>query len=191
MPAPQAGRGVAGGYTAVFQQGVARDVLHVDVTSLYPSLMLGQGLFPAADRLGRLCIAARRSARRSASLPRRLAREAATEADRALLGGLQQTFKIFINSFYGYLGFSQGHWNDFDVANRVTAEGRRLVQALVERLGALGATVIEVDTDGFYFVPAPGAARARMRCSPSSRPCCPRASSSSSTADTRRCSATR
>ena len=53
VPAPGAGRGVAGGYTAVFQQGVARGVLHVDVTSLYPSLMLGQGLVPASDRLGR------------------------------------------------------------------------------------------------------------------------------------------
>jgi DNA polymerase elongation subunit (family B) len=38
----------------------------------------------------------------------------------------------------------------------VTAEGRRLVTALVERLEALGATVLEVDTDGLYFVPAPG-----------------------------------
>src|SRR5262249_49838001 len=85
-----------------------------------------------------------------------LARDAAGEAQRALLGGLQQTFKILINSFYGYLAFSQGHWNDFDAANRVTAEGRRLVNALVERLNALGATVIEVDTDGLYFVPPAG-----------------------------------
>src|SRR5262249_5445964 len=52
VPAPQSGRGVAGGYTAVFQQGVAKDVWHVDVASLYPSLMLGQGIFPAPDRLG-------------------------------------------------------------------------------------------------------------------------------------------
>jgi len=155
VPAPQTGRGVAGGYTAVFHQGVARDVLHVDVASLYPSLMLGQHLFPAADALGvsGSLLADLRTFRLAAKA---LAREAESEADRALLGGLQQTFKIFINSFYGYLGFSQGHWNDFDAANRVTAEGRRLVTALVERLEALGATVLEVDTDGLYFVPAPG-----------------------------------
>jgi len=94
-----------------------------------------------------------------------LAREATDDARRALLNGLQQTFKILINSFYGYLAFSQGHWNDFSAANRVTSEGRRLVTALVARLEALGATVIEVDTDGLYFVPpvsgdsAPGDAR--------------------------------
>ncbi|HTG10885.1 MAG TPA: 3'-5' exonuclease [Candidatus Eisenbacteria bacterium] len=59
VPAPGQGRGVAGGYTAVFQQGVARDVLHVDVTSLYPSLMLGQDLFrpPTGSGSGLPCSA--------------------------------------------------------------------------------------------------------------------------------------
>lgn len=162
IPAPQAGRAVAGGYTAVFQRGVARDVLHVDVASLYPSIMLSQRVFPGSDRLG---VAASllgdlKAFRLSAKA---LAREAPHEAQRALLGGLQQTFKILINSFYGYLAFSQGHWNDFDAANRVTSEGRRLVMALVARLEEMGATVIEVDTDGLYFVPpAPGADEERL-----------------------------
>lgn len=152
VPAPGQGRGVAGGYTAVFQQGVARGVLHVDVTSLYPSLMLGQNLFPASDRLG-VAASLLRDLREFRVSAKRLAREAAAPEDRVFLNALQQTFKIFINSFYGYLAFSQGHWNDFDVANRVTGEGRRLVQALIDRLGGLGATVVEVDTDGIYFVP--------------------------------------
>ena len=155
IPTPGAGQSVAGGYTAVFHRGVAHHVLHVDVASLYPSIMLGQKILPAADRLG---VAASlledlRAFRLSAKA---LARDATDEAQRALLGGLQQTFKILINSFYGYLAFSQGHWNDFDAANRVTSEGRRLLMALVERLEALGATVIEVDTDGLYFVPPDG-----------------------------------
>ncbi len=154
IPAPQAGQGVAGGYTAVFQRGVARNVLHVDVASLYPSIMLSQRIFPTSDRLGVTAslLGDLRAFRLSAKA---LAREAPDEAQRALLGGLQQTFKILINSFYGYLAFSQGHWNDFDAANRVTSEGRRLVTALVSRLQEMGATVIEVDTDGLYFVPVP------------------------------------
>ena len=155
IPGPGRGRGVAGGYTAMFQRGVARDVLHVDVTSLYPSLMLTQGLFPTADRLG-VSRSLLHDLRRFRVSAKRLAREAAAPDDRVFLNALQQTFKIFINSFYGYLAFSQGHWNDFDVANEVTGEGRRLVQLLLDRLGALGATVVEVDTDGIYFVPPPG-----------------------------------
>jgi DNA polymerase I len=156
VPGPQTGQAVAGGYTAVFHRGVARNVLHVDVASLYPSIMLSQGIFPASDRLGvsASLLAELKAFRLSAKT---LAREARHDAERALLGGLQQTFKILINSFYGYLAFSQGHWNDFEAANRVTAEGRRLVTALVDHLSALGAAVIEVDTDGLYFVLPEGA----------------------------------
>ncbi len=152
VPRAGAGRSVAGGFTAVYQQGVAENVLHVDVTSLYPSLMLTQGIAPAADGLG-IFGEMLRDLREFRVTAKRLAREAETEADRLLLGALQQTFKILINSFYGYLGTGFGHWNDFEAANRVTAEGRRLVTGLVDRLGELGATVIEVDTDGLYFVP--------------------------------------
>ena len=159
VPAPGRGRGVAGGYTAVFQRGVARDVLHVDVTSLYPSLMLGQGLFPASDRLG-VSASLLRDLREFRVSAKKMAREASGDDERVFLNALQQTFKIFINSFYGYLAFSQGHWNDFDVANQVTGEGRRLVQLLLDRLGGLGATVVEVDTDGIYFVPPAAAAEA-------------------------------
>jgi DNA polymerase, archaea type len=152
IPRAAAGQSVAGGFTAVYQQGVARNVLHVDVTSLYPSLMLTQGIMPAGDTLG-IFGEMLRDLREFRVAAKRLAREADREADRLLLGALQQTFKILINSFYGYLGTGFGHWNDFEAANRVTAEGRRLVTGLVERLGTLGATVLEVDTDGLYFVP--------------------------------------
>jgi DNA polymerase, archaea type len=154
VPAPSAGKAVAGGYTTVLLTGVARPVLHADVTSLYPSLMLTRKIAPARDTLGVFpkLLGDLREFRLAA---KRLAREAPAEADRTLLGALQQTFKILINSFYGYLAFSQGHWNDYDAANRVTGEGRALVISLVERLGELGASVIEVDTDGLYFVPPP------------------------------------
>ena len=152
VPAPSAGQGVAGGYTAMLLSGVARNVLHVDVTSLYPSLMLTRGIAPAADTLGVFptLLGDLREFRVAA---KRAAREADSPEDRTLAGALQQTFKILINSFYGYLAFSQGHWNDYAAANQVTGEGRDLVQALVARLGELGAAVIEVDTDGIYFVP--------------------------------------
>jgi DNA polymerase elongation subunit (family B) len=45
-----------------------------------------------------------------------------------------------------------GHFNDYTAANQVTAKGRELIQAVMAWLRARGATVIEVDTDGLYFV---------------------------------------
>src|SRR5947208_13147403 len=70
------------------------------------------------------------------------------------LQALQNTFKILLNSFYGYLGFAQGHFADFDGAARVTQIGRDLLKKMIEWLKAHGAQVIEVDTDGIYFVPS-------------------------------------
>jgi DNA polymerase elongation subunit (family B) len=69
------------------------------------------------------------------------------------LQALQNTFKILLNSFYGYLGFAQGHFADFDAAARVTQIGRDLLKKMIDWLGTQGAKVIEVDTDGIYFVP--------------------------------------
>src|SRR5213594_342285 len=82
-----------------------------------------------------------------------LARVAETTEAKVYFSALQFTFKILINSFYGYLGFQMGHFNDFGVANQVTAKGRELIQSAVAWLREKGAMVIEIDTDGIYFVP--------------------------------------
>src|SRR5260370_35117092 len=79
------------------------------------------------------------------------------------LQGLQNTFKILLNSFYGYLGFAQGSFADFDAAARVTQIGRDLLKKMIEWLNARGAQVIEVDTDGIYFPPPPKIAWTALR----------------------------
>ena len=89
------------------------------------------------------------------SRPKNLARDAANRDIQLYFNALQSTFKILINSFYGYLGFQMGHFNDFAVANQVTAKGRELIQSAVAWLRDSGAQIIEVDTDGIYFVPPP------------------------------------
>src|SRR4029453_11984851 len=48
LPMPRA---FEGGYTDIFFNGVARNVWHCDVASLYPSIMLQFDCFPAADEL--------------------------------------------------------------------------------------------------------------------------------------------
>lgn len=155
IPRAEGGREVAGGYTDVEYQGVAHHVLHCDVTSLYPSIMLVYSFFPRRDELGIFpgLLHDLRSFRIKA---KELARNAQTKEARIYFSALQSTFKILINSFYGYLGFPMGHFNDFEAANQVTAKGRELIQSAVARLKQRGATIIEVDTDGIYFVPPAG-----------------------------------
>ncbi len=151
IPAPDPPQEVLGGYTEIAFQGVARRVLHCDVTSLYPSVMLTFGYFPRRDSLG-VFPTLLRDLRGFRVEAKRLARSADTAEARAYYEALQTTFKILINSFYGYLGFSLGRFNDYAAANQVTAKGRELIQAVMAWLRARGATVIEVDTDGLYFV---------------------------------------
>jgi DNA polymerase I len=150
IPLPNQPREVGGGYTEIRRCGVARNVLHCDVTSLYPSLMLEERYQPANDHLGVFLriLADLRSFRVQA----KAAVRELTGADKRNLEALQQTFKILINSFYGYLGFSLGHFNDFEQANAVTRRGRELIQRAVSELENRGALVVEVDTDGIYFV---------------------------------------
>ena len=52
IPAGGEAKAFAGGYTEMRRCGVARNVFHCDVTSLYPSLMLEFGHAPASDALG-------------------------------------------------------------------------------------------------------------------------------------------
>jgi DNA polymerase I len=149
LPMPQT---FEGGYTDIFFTGVARNVWHCDVASLYPSIMLQFDCFPASDRLQifRHLLTDLRTFRLEAKAKMRAEKNPAQQHH---LQALQNTFKILINSFYGYLGFAQGHFADFDAAARVTQIGRDLLKKMIEWLNAHGAKVIEVDTDGIYFVP--------------------------------------
>jgi hypothetical protein len=76
--------------------------------------------------------------------------------ERATWNSLQASFKILINSFYGYLGFGGGAFNDYRAAEHVTLQGQHLIQHVVRELRAQAATPIEVDTDGVYFEPPAG-----------------------------------
>jgi DNA polymerase elongation subunit (family B) len=78
------------------------------------------------------------------------------EAERAMWEGMQGSFKVLINSFYGYLGYGGGLFNDYNAAEQVTLAGQRIVKQIVASLRQHGATPIEVDTDGVYFVPPRG-----------------------------------
>jgi DNA polymerase, archaea type len=145
-------RAFEGGYTDIFFTGVAHNVWHCDVASLYPSIMLKFDCFPVTDQLQifRHLLTDLRTFRLEAKAEMRAEKDPAKQHH---LQALQNTFKILLNSFYGYLGFAQGHFADFDAAARVTQIGRDLLKKMIDWLGAHGAKVIEVDTDGIYFVP--------------------------------------
>ena len=149
-PQPPEIRPFDGGYTRSFNEGVFRHVLHFDVASLYPSLLLNIGRNPANDSLG-VFIPLLRHLLEYRLRYKQLARTAPTEDERAEAKARQQTTKILINSFYGYLGFSGARFGDGELAAEVTRRGRELLQSLIDEFGRLGCRILEADTDGIYL----------------------------------------
>jgi DNA polymerase I len=149
-PSPPEVKPFEGGYTRSFQEGVFRHVLHFDVASLYPSLLLHIGQNPKTDTLG-VFIPLLRRLREYRLKFKLLARNAPTDQERAEAQARQTNFKILINSFYGYLGFSGARFGDGELAAEVTRRGRELLQALIDEFARHDCTILEADTDGIYL----------------------------------------
>lgn len=155
IPKPS-GRGpLEGGYTDVFEQGIVKNVVHCDVASLYPSIMLSYEIKPEKDTLG-IFLPLLKDLRTFRLEAKRGAQQAQSKNERDYLNGLQQTFKILINSFYGYLGTELHHFSDAATAAKVTRLGREIIHRMLDWLRGEGAVPVEIDTDGIYFVPPPG-----------------------------------
>jgi DNA polymerase elongation subunit (family B) len=155
VPKP-GGRGVfQGAYTDVFATGVVQQVVHCDVASLYPSILLSFDLKPSRDTLD-VFLPLLRDLRDFRLEAKQRAGEALSTHDRDYYEALQQTFKVLINSFYGYLGTELHLFSDPTLAAEVTRRGRDIIHQMLDWLQKEGATPVELDTDGIYFVPPPG-----------------------------------
>ncbi len=151
IPQSQPGRGVTGGWTECRLTGVVKPVAKVDVESLYPSLMLTRRIGPKADHLGVFLPMLGELTRRRLEAKARVKTSAPGEA--AYWDGVQGSFKVLINSFYGYLCASVFAFNDYDAAEAITQGGQVIVRGISDELERRGGRVIEVDTDGVYFQP--------------------------------------
>ncbi|MDD4097154.1 MAG: DNA polymerase domain-containing protein, partial [Lentisphaeria bacterium] len=154
LPIPEAAAPLQGALTEAALPGVFHNVWHVDVRSLYPSIILANRLTPSNDRLGvfvRLLDDLRRF-----RLAAKDAMRVAGPAQRENLSALQGSFKILINSFYGYTAFAQGTFNDFGMAAEITGRGRDILASMRDFLLQSGAAIVEMDTDGIYFTPPDG-----------------------------------
>lgn len=149
-PLPSEVQPFEGGFTRSFHEGVFRHVLHFDVASLYPSLLLAIGRNPRSDTLG-VFIPLLSRLRDYRLRYKQLAKTAPTEEERSEAHARQANFKILINSFYGYLGFSGARFGDGELAAEVTRRGRDLLQQLIIEFQKHDCVILEADTDGIYL----------------------------------------
>jgi DNA polymerase elongation subunit (family B) len=155
LPKPSSGAQTTGGYTDIFVSGVVGPVLHVDVESLYPSVMLSRNIAPASDVLQVFQSLLKDLTAMRLDAKHRL-RKANFPDARLTLDSLQSSLKILINSFYGYLGYFRGIFNDFQQADVVTKTGQEILRHMIDHIKLSGGKVVEVDTDGVFFIPPAG-----------------------------------
>ncbi|KAF0215352.1 MAG: DNA polymerase B [Geobacteraceae bacterium] len=153
---PKAGGGGSfeGGYNDIFEYGVVGSVVHCDVASLYPSLLLTYNMQSARDTLG-LFLPLLKELRDFRLQAKKRAREESDPHRRDYYQALQQAFKVLINSFYGYLGTTIHNFSDPLLAAQVTSRGRETIKAMLAWLQERQAKPVEIDTDGIYFIPPP------------------------------------
>lgn len=154
IPRPRPTAPIEGAFSAAFLTGIFHDVMKCDVESLYPSLMLARGIAPWDDDLGVFLpmLAGLREMRLTAKRESEKASREGRHEDKLAADGLQNAFKILVNSFFGFLGTHGLHFNDPVAGGRVTEAGREVMGKIVDGLRERGCTVIEADTDGAYFV---------------------------------------
>jgi DNA polymerase, archaea type len=154
LPQPMPGTPTGGGYTDMFYSGVLGPIVHADVESLYPSLMVARAIAPASDVLGVFTTMLRDLTTLRLDLKRQM-QEAVEPEDRTTLDARQSSMKILINSFYGYLAYNRALFNDYRAADAVTEAGREILRGIIQTLRGSSCKIVEVDTDGVFFVPPP------------------------------------
>ena len=152
LPRPSTGTQTTGGYTDIFVIGIIGPVLHVDVESLYPSIMISKNILPASDvkNVFQTLLQSLTSLRLDT---KRKMKNCTDGEERSRLDASQSSLKILINSFYGYLGYSRGVFNDFTQADVVTTTGQELLHRMISFVRSARGKVVEVDTDGVFFIP--------------------------------------
>ena len=151
---------MGGGHVFQPEPGLYRNVLVLDVKSLYPSLIrsfhidpLGYVAEPGPD--DDVVVAPNGAAfRRSEGILPRLLGELAPRREEAKAAGndvASYAIKILMNSFFGVLGTPVCRFFNPEIANAITSFGRELLVWSRQRIEAGGRRVLYGDTDSLFI----------------------------------------
>lgn len=171
-----------GGIVLEPPQGLHEDVVALDFSSMYPSLMVRYNVSPEtflppeiagafkpeevslAPEVGHRFVREPQGffpsilqelvAKRRA-WKERLKQENPGSAEHRLADVKQQALKVLTNAFYGYTGWAGARWYKRECAEATTAWGRDLIKRVVEEARAQGLEVLYGDTDSCFVRASP------------------------------------
>jgi DNA polymerase, archaea type len=174
VPAKRGGSGsYVGGFVLFPKPGVHEDVLSLDFSAMYPSIMISYNISPdtvmSPDEKSTEFYEAPETQYRFRKQPdgffkliltnlierRTAVREQMTHTEKGSrdftsLDVHQNAIKILTNAFYGYTGWHAAKWYRKECAEATTAWGRAIIQDAVERAEKHGLEVIYGDTDSLF-----------------------------------------
>ena len=140
-----------GGETQLIAEGVVQNVLHADVSSMYPSIMLNYDVKPENDNLDVFLTILRELTNIRLDAKGKLKSLQKNTHEYNNTNALQSAMKILINSAFGYMGATFTVFNDPKQAGEVTRYGREILTEMLTAIRDLGGQPIEADTDGIYL----------------------------------------
>jgi DNA polymerase, archaea type len=137
--------GFDGGTVQLLKPGLHRNVAKIDVSSLYPSIMLRYGICSRKDTENRFLGVL------DYMRGERLRLKALGKSGDKSASFQEKSLKVLINGSYGFFGTGYYSFNDYEAAALVTAYGRKILDLMVEVVESCGGITIEIDTDGIFF----------------------------------------
>ncbi|MEM2933309.1 MAG: DNA-directed DNA polymerase [Methanocellales archaeon] len=169
------GETYVGGFVLEPKKGVHENVVCLDFTAMYPSIMIAFNISPdtlmkkgngyVAPEVGHIF---RKDIEgffthilKSLVEKRSELKKAMSKMDRdspayRLLNIRQQTLKVLTNAFYGYTGWAAARWYRRECAEATAAWGRYFIKESIKEAEVMGLEVIYGDTDSL-FIKYPGA----------------------------------
>lgn len=147
-----------GAFTKLYVRGVLgisdeERVENADVSSLYPACQMRWERYPDGDVLGVMPTLLEGLTDMRLETKYKMRDLPDEDPQKAVLDARQQTYKIGINSFYGYLGWKHGLFNDMEQADNIVRDGEKVLRQMNSYIAEEGHDLVECDTDGTWYIP--------------------------------------
>ncbi len=164
-----------GGFVLEPKKGVHENVVCLDFTAMYPSIMIAFNISPDTliekgdgyvapevghifrkDKEGFFTRILKSLVERRSELKKAMSIMDRNSPQYQLLNIKQQTLKVLTNAFYGYTGWQPARWYRRECAEATAAWGRYFIKESIKEAEKIGLEVIYGDTDSL-FIKYPGA----------------------------------
>lgn len=141
-----------GGLVENRSKGRFERIVHLDISSAYPTIIASRTLAPRKDCLKALprIVSRLLNSRAAASQRAKDANAAGDPLEKSRALALETRIKSILVVCYGILGSKKSRWADHWLRAGIAAECQRMARAMADAVTQLGCNVLVIETDGMY-----------------------------------------